>query len=301
MALQDLTPQLRTRLSRMERAVGWFVILAAGLLLFGFGYYLYNTAESKGWFKIKAPYFTYTEAATGLKVGDPVRLMGLDVGRITRMEPMPPENFEYNMFVEFELREPYYGYVWTVGSKAKVAIADLLGKRFLEVTKGSGGYPTYIFFPFRIIDVSAVKSLPEWEGWSLGQEIYDDSGTNLVARPLSKLGKSFAALEQHRIREVAVLDTRQDSKGKYTEEKKYITAVWNDHEGRFDAFPRNVEAAKNKYWLKSDESPSVTDRLQQVVDTVEKALPNILNLTNQLANVLSNTANLTSNLDAVVA
>ena len=33
MALQDLTPQLRTRLSRMERTVGWFVFLATALLL----------------------------------------------------------------------------------------------------------------------------------------------------------------------------------------------------------------------------------------------------------------------------
>ena len=31
MALQDLTPQLRTRLSRMERAVGWFVSLSKSL------------------------------------------------------------------------------------------------------------------------------------------------------------------------------------------------------------------------------------------------------------------------------
>ena len=45
MALQDLTPQLRTRLSRMERAVGWFVMLSLVLLVFGFAYYVYNTAE----------------------------------------------------------------------------------------------------------------------------------------------------------------------------------------------------------------------------------------------------------------
>jgi len=44
MALQDLTPQLRTRLSRMERAVGWFVLLAVALLMFGFCYYIYTTA-----------------------------------------------------------------------------------------------------------------------------------------------------------------------------------------------------------------------------------------------------------------
>jgi hypothetical protein len=50
MGLQDLTPQLRTRLNRMERAVGWFVFLATALLIFGFGYYIYKTAQSKGWF-----------------------------------------------------------------------------------------------------------------------------------------------------------------------------------------------------------------------------------------------------------
>ena len=34
----------------MERAVGWFVILATVLLLFGFGYYVFKTAQRKGWF-----------------------------------------------------------------------------------------------------------------------------------------------------------------------------------------------------------------------------------------------------------
>lgn len=76
MALQDLTPQLRTRLNRMERAVGWFVLLATALLILGFAYYLQNTAKRKGWFKKRVPYFTMIDRATGLRVGDPVMLMG---------------------------------------------------------------------------------------------------------------------------------------------------------------------------------------------------------------------------------
>src|SRR5437762_521706 len=155
MALQDLTPQLRTRLSRVERAVGWFVILAAALLLFGFGYYIYNRAESRGWFKVKAPFYTYTDSASGLRVGDPVKLMGLDVGRITRMTPPAGEDFEHNIYVEFELIDPHYGYVWSEGSRAKVAIANLVGTRFLEVTRGAGGYPAYEFKPFKVVAVSA--------------------------------------------------------------------------------------------------------------------------------------------------
>src|SRR6266404_5430247 len=133
MALQDLTPQLRTRLSRMERAVGWFVMLAIALLVFGFVYYVYTTAERKGWFKTKAPYFTFTLNATGLKVGDPVRLMGFDVGEITEINAMPPDLPDYNVYIEFHIKEPFYDYMWSEGSRAKVASADLLGRRVLEV------------------------------------------------------------------------------------------------------------------------------------------------------------------------
>ena len=145
MALQDLAPQLRTRLSRVERAVGWFVILAVALLAFGFVYYVYNTAERKGWFLTKAPYYTYVKSASGLKVGDPVMLMGFPAGTIVEITPMPADQFDYNVFVRFELWKPNYGYMWTTGSVARVTASDLLGKRVLEVTKGTGGYSTYTF------------------------------------------------------------------------------------------------------------------------------------------------------------
>ena len=86
MALQDLTPQLRTRLSRMERAVGWFVFVATALLLFGFGYYIYHTAERKGWFVIKATFHTYVQSSAGLNVGDPVVYDGFS-GRANHQRP----------------------------------------------------------------------------------------------------------------------------------------------------------------------------------------------------------------------
>ena len=70
MAVQDLTPQLRTRLSKVERAVGVFVVLATLLLLAGFAFYIYSTAQRKGWFKEKFLYHTYVESAGGIRVGD---------------------------------------------------------------------------------------------------------------------------------------------------------------------------------------------------------------------------------------
>ena len=43
-------------------------ILALGLLVFGFGYYLYNTAKRKGWFLTKAPYYTFIDRANNVAI-----------------------------------------------------------------------------------------------------------------------------------------------------------------------------------------------------------------------------------------
>jgi len=140
MALQDLTPQLRTRLNRVEKAVGWFVLLAAALLLFGFGFYAYDTAQRKGWFIQKVRYQTSLNSATGLKAGDPVMLMGFAVGEITGVEANGPWDY-YGVTLYFWVKKPYFGYVWS-DSTVKVAAADFLGNRVLELTKGAIGVPT---------------------------------------------------------------------------------------------------------------------------------------------------------------
>lgn len=273
----------------MERAVGWFVALAMALLAFGFVYYVYHTAERKGWFLTKAPYYTYADRATGLKVGDPVILMGLDVGQITQMVPMPPEEFQRNIYVEFEIRDPNYGYLWTLGSRAKVTTADLLGKRVLEVTKGTGGYPTYIFNPLREVPIAEVQSWPDSSKWLLAQEVWDATGTNLVAKaktPLANL-TNLTALATAGCTNLLIMDAR--------EERKSMTGIWNDQEARYDAYTK-----KSKYYLVADESAAVTERLEELMGQIERALPNILRLTNQLAAVLSNSASLTLNLNEAV-
>lgn len=142
MALQDLTPQLRTRLRRVERAVGWFIMLAAILMLAGTGYYVYSTAQRKGWFLDKVEYYTCLSDASGIKVGDPVRLMGFNVGEITKIAPNEPHEY-YNLTVYFRVRSPYYGYL-LIDSKVKLAASDFLGNRHLELIKGKGEIETVL-------------------------------------------------------------------------------------------------------------------------------------------------------------
>src|SRR5689334_15927149 len=110
MPLQDLTPQLRTRLSRVERAVGLFITLATLLLLAGFAYYIYHTAERKGWFLTKINYSTSLNNAAGLKLGDPIKLMGFNVGDVTKIEPNEPGAY-YGVTVSFRIKDPYFGYI----------------------------------------------------------------------------------------------------------------------------------------------------------------------------------------------
>ena len=133
--MQDLTPNLRTRLNRVEHVVGFFVLLAALLLLGGFGYYIWYTAEKKGWFETKAPFFCYVESATGLSVGQPVTMMGFQVGEITEITAMEPHSGE-NVYVEFEIKGEFIGYMWT-DSKVLLSAGDILGNRSLEVLKGN--------------------------------------------------------------------------------------------------------------------------------------------------------------------
>jgi ABC-type transporter Mla subunit MlaD len=254
MALQDLTPQLRTRLNRMERAVGWFVLLAAVLLLVGFGYYLRNTAKRKGWFLQKITYQTCVSSGAGLKIGDPVKLMGFDVGSIIDVIPNAPREY-YNITILFQVKvdmKNYPGYIWT-DSTVKVNAGDFLGGRFLEITKGVAGVPVGL-------------------------------QTNLVYSGL---------LDQDVFKaELAGL------KAKGVAEAEALATLNNEATANPKKFYQPLRK-ESVYFLVPNESPSVTERLQRLVDQVEQALPGVFDLTNKINVVLGNSATLASNLNVV--
>lgn len=296
MALQDLTPQLRTRLSRMERAVGWFVFLATALLLFGFGYYVYHTAERKGWFKIKAPFFTYVQSSDGLNVGDPVVMMGFQVGQITLIQAMPPRD-THNVKIKFEIIDPYFRYLWTGGSALKVNAADFLGKRQLEITRGTNGYALCVSQPISVMDLdeARVKAAAAPGDWQLAQDVTDVQ-TNVIFFP------AYAPVE-------AVLDASNapvlaqclfvsNSISVYNNQvnRNRIVASWHRRSHRYVNFKPDAEDA----FLRAVEAPMISDELQAVVAQVQSALPGILALTNKIATVLDSAANATSNLNTTI-
>ena len=288
--LRDLTPQLRTRLNRMEKAVGWFVLLSTLLLLIGFGYYLYTAAETKGWFKIKARYFTYVVSANGLNLGDPVMLMGRNVGQLTKVQTEDPGT-PYNIYVEFEVEDPYFGYLWTEGSQAQVG-SGLLGKRLVEVTKGTGGCGTYITYEFKQgLPLAEARALAPLGDWQLGQDILPEGNpTNpplfTVKTPLSIT--MLDELARRGVPKIRVFNSK--------DKKKLITAKWMPKSRSFESY----KASSPPYFLPPDESPGMEDRAKALLTQIEKALPNFLRLTNDLNTVLSNANRLTVDLRGTV-
>ena len=291
MPLQDLTPQLRTRLSRMERAVGWFVFLATALLLFGFGYYVYHVAKSKGWFLTKAKFLTYVRDASGLNVGDPVMLMGFQVGQITSVAAMPPRT-PHDIRIDFEINQvnqggqPYFSYIWSEGSQVKINASDFLGKRSLEVTRGTNGFGIYNTHTLEELSIQEAENLSDPDDWRLAENIYDEN-SNLVLR-------AYRTLDKTNVEQIAALNHDTVWAFNDTENHNYTAAVWNQKLQRYE----NWNAATNEpYWLPVVESPAVTEQLQAMISQVQAALPNVLALTNKIAAVLDNTASATSNLN----
>jgi ABC-type transporter Mla subunit MlaD len=274
----------------MERAVGWFVFLATALLLFGFGYYIYHTAERKGWFVIKAKFHTYVQSSAGLNAGDSVVMMGFPVGQITLIHAMPPGD-PHDVRVEFEVRDPYFRYIWAQGSVAKVNAADFLGKREIEITRGTNGPAICVTQPGTVFkDIAELEQLVarEPKQWQLYQDVFDEN-TNLVFA-------AYTMLDAANLKRIAEL--KPDSIYAYDNKvtRNRIVASWHQRTHRYE----NFKSDSDDSWLRAVEFPAVTERLEQVITQVQQALPNILALTNQIATVLDNTANATSNLNVAL-
>jgi hypothetical protein len=311
MALHDLTPQLRTRLSRMERAVGWFVFLAVLLLLVGLGFYIRQAAINRGWGQIKAPFHTFVQSSAGLKVGDAIVMMGFNVGNITLVKPMPPGSSQ-NVRLEFEIRDPYFRYMDRQGSMVIINSAGFLNTRQLEITRGTNhSYELVVTQPVydKTIDEAEKLATEETNQWQLAQDLFDQN-SNVVCRaykmldatnvaPMAGLYTLVGNYGHTRLVRVSDLAPPSNTICIYdnTINRNHVAASWHEYLRRYVEFTPEQDSA----WLSPVEPVGVADRLAQVVAQVQAALPNFFALTNQLNHVLVNAANLTSNLNTTVA
>ncbi|MEI6340561.1 MAG: MlaD family protein [Verrucomicrobiota bacterium] len=278
MGLKDLTPQLRTRMGRVEWYVGLFLGTTALLMLLAFALYLKRTAKARGWFVIDVPYFTYLPDASGLKPGSPVNLMGFKVGEVTEVTAINLEerlSWDYlatngfNVFVGFRIRaddrSEFPGYV---ASDATIRISgfpvDLMGGTALEVRQGTGkGTLTY--------------------------------GKTAQGKPGVLMAKfAFAPPGADRTNQFLRYEPVKGSKGYFLrlDEAETLVAQAQRVVGRLERIAATVD----------DRLPAMLAELQQTLEVTRGALPGI---TNQVGQVLETARltlpGLTNNLDAVLA
>lgn len=324
MPVQDLTPQLRTRLSRVERAVGIFVILATLLLLAGLAFYIYSTAQRKGWLKTKFPYHIYLKSGEGIRAGDEVTLMGFPAGRVTQVEAMEPFYWEGNVYVQFQILEPYDGYIYD-DSVVKIVPKGFLGQRGLAVQEGGTSEaaktkkpkPTYdvvrdkngkIVKVNGVWDDQAGKYLPLSEK-PKGYGLAVDEGASVTDRAEKLVGQIEAALPNilHLTNQLAGVlsnansmtaraDTLLADARPIITNAAVITANLKDPNGSLGR------------WILSDQlngqiSQTLTNANQLIVqakNTVSNTDSNLTKVATGLDETIINLANITSNLNAQV-
>ncbi len=112
----------------IEKKVGFFFV--AGLILLGV---MLELGEKWNPFEKSIPYKTYLSSTTGLKLGDPVRLAGVEVGKITGIAIA-----DSRVVVDFEVKR---GTTIKTDSVATIRLTNLLGGQFLGISFGSPAAP----------------------------------------------------------------------------------------------------------------------------------------------------------------
>lgn len=112
----------------VEKKVGVFFIV--GLITLGI---MLEIGEKWNPFEKKVFYRTYLTSITGLKVGDPVRLSGVDVGKITTITILDDKiQIDFEVKPDTKIR---------TDSVAGLRLTNLLGGQFLGITFGSPNAP----------------------------------------------------------------------------------------------------------------------------------------------------------------
>jgi phospholipid/cholesterol/gamma-HCH transport system substrate-binding protein len=112
----------------VEKRVGFFFIVS--MIVLGV---MLEIGEKWNPFEKNVPYRTFLGSVTGLKIGDPVRLAGVDVGRITKITVLNDR-----VQIDFEVKHETRIKTDTV---AGLRLTNLLGGQFLGLSLGSPDAP----------------------------------------------------------------------------------------------------------------------------------------------------------------
>jgi hypothetical protein len=184
------------------------------------------------------------------------------------------------VYVAFKITVTHVGYLWD-DSRAKVVAGDFLGNRYIEVTKGSNGVASYLFHPLVDVEINAAQKYAGSTNYFFAQEVQTADKKDFVV-------KSGYPVTAEALGQIAAAGLQGVQLMDRSTKTKWPTGIWVPKEGRYAEFKRGVSKG---FYLPPDEQPALTERLEQVAETVRAALPNVLDLTNHLQKTLQEAAN----------
>jgi phospholipid/cholesterol/gamma-HCH transport system substrate-binding protein len=122
----------QTRIRWAQLRVGVMAIASLGLL----GYLVFLLSGSQGFFRSKAEVYTYVGDSGDLADGAPVRLNGIDIGKVKDVRLSGSTDPRRVVKIVMEVYEDYFPSI-PIDSGAKVATSNLLSPRYMAINKGT--------------------------------------------------------------------------------------------------------------------------------------------------------------------
>lgn len=131
--------------------IGLFLLLTLGCAALG----LFAIAEKDGWSSETITVASELEQVNGLRVGAPVRVLGIPVGKVIRIEP--PQLPGQPVVVELQISKQQQNLV-RKDAKLRILKDGLVGERLVEIDPGTESSP-----PIAAGDRIASANSPSWE------------------------------------------------------------------------------------------------------------------------------------------
>lgn len=122
----------QNRIRWAELRVGVMAIIALGIL----AWLIFLLSGSHGFFRGKVEVYTYLGDSSDLADGAPVRLNGIDIGKVKDVRLSGSNDPRRVVKIVMEIYDDYLSAI-PVDSSAKMAQGTLLSPRFMNITKGS--------------------------------------------------------------------------------------------------------------------------------------------------------------------
>jgi phospholipid/cholesterol/gamma-HCH transport system substrate-binding protein len=121
----------QSRMRWAELRVGLLAIAALGIL----GYLIFLLSGQNGFFRSRVEIYTYVGDSSDLAEGAPVRLNGIDIGKVKHVQLSGSTDPRRVVKIVAEVYDEYLRSI-PVDSKAQVSQSNLLSPRYLNITKG---------------------------------------------------------------------------------------------------------------------------------------------------------------------